>query len=431
MRVLLINQTFHPDVVSSGQHLSGLARRLAEGGNEVTVITSRRGYDDPTKLFPRKENWHGVNVCRIFNTGFSKGAKWKRAMNFATFLCCCFCRMLLLPKQDVVLAMTSPPLVSALAAAFSWLRGARFCYWVMDLNPDEAIAAGWLSTTSLPARLLEQLSRFSLRQASAIVVLDRFMQERILAKGIEAEKIKVLPPWSHDAEIQFNPEGRLQFRRQHGLDGKFVVMYSGNHSPCHPLDTILGAARRLRESNEIAFCFIGGGAEFRRVKRFANEESLSNILCLPYQPLDCLSASLSAGDLHLVVMGNPFVGVVHPCKAYNILRIGLPILYIGPKPSHISEALQNLNGEYVWRHVAHGEVTQTVKQIAELRKKIQSGVKVPFSTASNEFSEEVLVPRLVRLLDSIAKPSPVFPRPERGHSCSQQLPQPSAKHVTN
>src|SRR5436305_7090725 len=201
MRVVLVNQTFHPDVVSSGQHLAALARRLAEGGHKVTVITSRRGYDDPTRLFQKKENWHGVNVQRVFNTGFSKSSKWKRAANFATFLLSCFWKMLLLPKQDLIIAMTSPPLVSALAAGCSKLRRAQFCYWIMDLNPDEAIAAGWLRPNSLAAKALERLSRFSLRQASTVIVLDNFMRQRILDKGIRAEKTKVLPPWSHDSEV--------------------------------------------------------------------------------------------------------------------------------------------------------------------------------------------------------------------------------------
>src|SRR2546421_8015410 len=43
------------------------------------------------------------------------------------------------------------------------------------------------------------------------------------------------------------------FRAEHGLTGKFVVMYSGNHSPCHPLDTLLAAAERLKGRGDIAF----------------------------------------------------------------------------------------------------------------------------------------------------------------------------------
>jgi colanic acid biosynthesis glycosyl transferase WcaI len=71
-----------------------------------------------------------------------------------------------------------------------------------------------------------------------------------------------------------------------------------------------------QEKSEIVFCFIGGGSEQAKVR----ESGLSNVKCLPYQPLNELSSSLSAADLHVVVMGEKFVGIVHPCKVYNICR---------------------------------------------------------------------------------------------------------------
>src|SRR5207244_4284333 len=98
--------------------------------------------------------------------------------------------------------------------------------------------------------------------------------------------------------------GRKRFRHQHGLDRKVVVMYSGNHSPCHPLTTLLEAATRLRHRSDIAFCFVGGGSEFETVRRFAARHTLDNIVTVPYQPLDGLAASLSSADLHVVVMGD-------------------------------------------------------------------------------------------------------------------------------
>ena len=54
MKILLLNQTFYPDVVSSGQHLTDLALQLAGRGHEVTVATSRRAYDDPGRVFPKR-----------------------------------------------------------------------------------------------------------------------------------------------------------------------------------------------------------------------------------------------------------------------------------------------------------------------------------------------------------------------------------------
>lgn len=403
MRITLINQAFHPDVVSSGQHLTDIAVGLAERGHEVTVVTSRRAYDDPTKNFPSHEIWRGIQIHRVFNTGFGKRAKWRRAMDFLTFLLSCCWRLCLLPKPDVVVALTSPPLVSVIAAGFAKLRGAKFCYWIMDLNPDEAVAAGWLSPDSFAAKWLERLSRFSLRRAAAVVVLDKFMEQRILAKEIAAEKIAVIPPWSHDSEVQFDPEGRARFRKTHGLEGKFIVMYAGNHSPCHPLDTILGAVKELASDQSIAFCFVGGGSEHRRVKTFAQEKQLSNVLCLPYQPLDELAGVLSAADLHLVVMGDPFVGLVHPCKAYNLLRVNAPILYMGPKPSHISEILDQINGHLPSGWAPHGKPELATKTILELRQVISQADRKDSDPLDGRFSKETLLPRMVDLIESTTR----------------------------
>ncbi len=131
-------------------------------------------------------------------------------------------------------------------------------------------------------------------------------------------------------------------------------MYSGNHSPCHPLDTLLDAALALNTPSEIVFCFIGGGSEQLKVREFASRHGLENVKCLPYQPLNELSSSLSAADLHVVVMGEEFVGIVHPCKVYNIMSVGAPVLYIGPQPSHVTDIASQQQGKFFLTH--HGDV---------------------------------------------------------------------------
>jgi colanic acid biosynthesis glycosyl transferase WcaI len=408
VRIALINQTFHPDVASTGQHLGDLALRLASRGHEVTVITSARAYDDPARRFAPRETWNGIQIRRVWASGLGKRAKWRRATDFATFMMSCAWNLARLPRPEVVVAMTSPPLISWLAAWYAKVRHCRFCYWIMDLNPDEALAAGWLSTGSIPARFLEHCSRFSLRQARRVIVLDRFMQERILAKGVDPATVAVVPPWSHDAEVSFDAPGREAFRSQHGLTGKFVVMYSGNHSPCHPLDTVLEAARALAGREDIAFCFIGGGSGFAGVQRFAAEHGLRNILCLPYQPLSKLSGTLSAADLHLVVMGNPFVGIVHPCKIYNILRVGSPFAYVGPRPSHVSDILEG-TGVVDGFRVEHGDIAGLVAHIVSRAANRRDARPVPaeVSTAAGSFAAPMLSTQLAGILESTVLPGPI------------------------
>jgi colanic acid biosynthesis glycosyl transferase WcaI len=196
-----------------------------------------------------------------------------------------------------------------------------------------------------------------------VVVLDRFMAQRIEAKQVPPEKIVTLPPWSRDHLVSYDSGGRKRFRCEHGLDGKFVVMYSGNHSPCHPLQTLLEAANALRNRPDIAFCFVGGGTEFKTVQEFAKTHALENIKTIPYQPVACLSASLASADLHVVVMGNPFVGLVHPCKVYNIRALGIPYLYIGPVESHVSELEPTFSAR-------HGDVRSVVTSIQHASREV-------------------------------------------------------------
>jgi glycosyltransferase involved in cell wall biosynthesis len=281
-------------------------------------------------------------------------------------------------------------------------------------------------------KMLERMSRFSFRRANRIIALDRFMRDRIKAKGIAPEKIAVIPPWSQDNDVRYDEAGREQFRKAHGLAGKFVVMYAGNHSPVHPLDTLMQAAERLKDDPSIAFCFIGGGSEFKRVQRWAEERgnaergvriadgknekpedknefqlsafpvsTFKNVLCLPYQPLNQLSASLSAADAHAIIMGAAMLGLVHPCKIYNALAVQAPIIYIGPKPGHVTEILDRLGDKYPSIRVAHGEADILAEQIQELRQKTAGGRGSLPVKVTTTFSKGVLLPELIAALEEL------------------------------
>ena len=401
-------------MVSTAQHLTDLATELSKRGHSVTVLTSDRGYDNPAVRFQRREKWNGITIVRIPSLSWGKNRKWKRAVNFSSFLFSGALQLLFLQRFDTVVALTSPPLISFLAALHVRVKGGRFCCWIMDLNPDEAIAAGWLRRESVTARLLSRMMNYSLRRADHTVVLDRFMKERLRARGLNASRISIVPPWAHSDVVSYSKSGRETFRARHCLDQKFVVMYSGNHSPCHPLDTLMDAAFYLKDRDDIAFCFIGGGSEQAKVKEFAERLKLTNITTLPYQPLNKLSESLSAADLQVVVMGNPFVGIVHPCKVYNILALGSPILYIGPDDSHITDLRHDMPEEQLLV-ASHGDKDQVVDHILS---SVECGLNAsPISneqhhprkeTYSSEHqkgdklphSKEVLLPQLCQVIEA-------------------------------
>lgn len=393
MKFLLLNQCFYPDVVATAQHLTDLATELSARGHDVTVIASDRGYDDPSVRFPRRETWRNIRIIRIPSLSLGKSSRRQRALNFASFMIVCALRLLVMRRFDVVVALTSPPLISFLGALFVRLKGGKFCFWVMDLNPDEAIAAGWLDERSLVARVLKSMLRYSLKQAERTIVLDRFMKERVLAKGAAAERVSIIPPGAIDDAVRFSCEGREAFRREHGFEDRFLVMYAGNHSPCHPLDTVLDAALRLKARDDVAFCFIGGGSEHVKVKQFASTHELRNVKCLPYQPLSELARSLSAADLHVVVMGDGFVGIVHPSKVYNIMAVGAPVLYVGPEASHVADmAAQNSGRFFLHRH---GDVEGVVRAVNEGSTKLREQEARDFRDVKTNFSKQIVLPQLI------------------------------------
>jgi colanic acid biosynthesis glycosyl transferase WcaI len=414
VKVLILNQAFYPDVVSSAQHAGDLAASLVKAGHQVTVLADSRAYDDRAQRFRPRETWRGVRIIRAPSTGFGKAARWRRAADFASFMLSCALRLLFLPRFDVVIAMTSPPLISLLAALAVPLKARKLLFWSMDLNPDEAIAAGWLCPESATARLLGRMMLYSMRRAERIVAMDRFMQERIRAKGIAAEKVAVIPPWAHDDLVRFDPDARRRFRDRHGLSEKFVVMYSGNHSPCHPLDTLLAAAERLAGRREIVFLFVGGGSEFRKPLAL-EQRGARNIRCLPYQPQEELAGLLSAADLHVVVTGSAFVGIVHPCKLYNILAVGAPFLYIGPKESHITDLVADFQGNGSALVSGHGEVESVIRQILVAAQHPSADRSYAREFAS-QFSRQILVPQMIRALETMAAD---FPETAAAASVSQ------------
>jgi hypothetical protein len=169
-------------------------------------------------------------------------------------------------------------------------------------------------------------------------------------------------------------------------------MYSGNHSPCHPLGTLLAAAERLAENEDITFCFVGGGSEFGKLQ--AHARNRGNVLCLPYQPIEKLSGSLSAADLHVVVMGDEYVGIVHPCKVYNVFAVGKPFLHIGPAESHVTDII----GKSSAFISSHGNVEGVVKNI--LRTMRIAVLDAPLATeGAASFSKDRLVAQMISVID--------------------------------
>ena len=356
---LLISQVYPPDPTAVGQHLADVAKELVRRGHRVIVYTADHGYDDPSVAFPHHETIDGVDVRRVRLSSFGKSSIPVRLLGGALFMSQVVLRAAFKREIDAIIVSTSPPMGPWGAALLGLLHRVPVKYWVMDVNPDQMIALGMLTSRSLPARVFDYLNRAVLRRADDVIVLDRFMAARINAKVDVSRKLSILPPWaaadpSHVVSHDENP-----FRKQHGLDGKLVIMHSGNHGPSNPLNTIIEAGKRLCDDPRLVLLFVGGGIGKREVE----EAGCRNIRSLPYQPRETLEHSLAAADVHLVTVGDDVKGIVHPSKVYGAMAVARPILLVGPDENYIADILRN--NDIGW-HVRHGDVDGAERLLREI-----------------------------------------------------------------
>ena len=362
-KLLIISQVYPPDPAAVGQQLADVAEEMVRRGWQVQVWTAAQGYEDPSVRYPRRELRAGVQVSRLPWSSFGKGSIAVRLMAQLFFMVQAMLRALVTPGPMAILVSTSPPFAGFGGCVLSVLRRVPLVWWVMDINPDQMVTSGRLSARSLVARMFDWMNRRTLMQARDVIVLDRFMRDRILQKAPVEAKLHVVPPWPHDNVLADIPHDSNPFRRQHGLNESFVVMYSGNHGYSTPLDTLLEAAKRLRGESRLKFVFIGGGVVKKEIDAMVAREAPPNILSLPYQPLADIRYSLSAADVHVVSIANEGVGIVHPCKVYGALAIGRPVIALAPAASYAADILDQHRVGWL---IEHGEVDRLVALLKEL-----------------------------------------------------------------
>lgn len=397
--VLMISQVYLPDPAAVGMQIADAAAELVARGYRVRVLTADRGYDDPTQHYPRRETLEGVDILRLPYSSFGKTSIAVRLLSGVSFVAQASLVGTFFDEVDAVVVSTSPPMCALAALVVGSLRKAPLAYWVMDLNPDQLVELGKVSPTAPVVRIFEALNRAILSRAAVVVALDDFMADRLCKKLDVRDKLKVIPPWPHDNHLQRVEHQANPFRAEHGLEGKFVVMYSGNHGPSSPITTCLEAAQLLEHRSDIVFFFVGGGVGKADVER-AIATGAPNVRSLPYQPLENIKYSLSAADVHLVTVGDAIVGVVHPSKIYGAMSIGRPILLTSPARCHATPLIEDAQAGY---RVDNGDAKGAAKAIEKLADMDPSDRQAMGMRGANliaeKYSRSHLRPRFIELLE--------------------------------
>lgn len=370
MRVVAVNQVYRPSPLATAQLLTELCEGLAARGHEVSVVTARLSDDAPPEVVEG-----GVRVVRAGATRLGKSSLWRRAADYATFYMSAAGAIARLARRaDVLLPLTTPPLVGALAQLVTMAGAPRpprpVVPVVQDLYPDVAVALGAVRPGGLAHRAWAAANGLHLRGARRVVALSERMADRIAAYGVPSDRIDVIPNWAL-AELEDAPTTVTQgaeARLAYGLGDRFVVMYSGNMGAGHRFDALLEAARRLVDRQDIAFCFVGDGLRRGEIARAA--AALPNVSLHPLAPRERLAESLAAGDLHVVTMRDDVDGLIVPSKLYGVLAAARPVLSIGPLASDVAEVTRRAGAGVA---LAGDDVDGVTRAIVELAARPDRG----------------------------------------------------------
>ncbi len=334
MKALLLSQYYPPESGSSAMRMSELAEHLAQQGHQVTVVTGFPNYPDGViyrgyrrKIYQR-EQINGVDVIRTFVLTTTRRRSFgPRLVNYISFMITCIFGGLVAGRQDLIY-FYSPPLFLGISAwVLSSLYRIPSVVEVNDLWPQAPIALGVLRNKGL-IRLAEGLERFVYARVDRFLLYSKLMRQALVQAGVPQEKTEIRPLWVDTEFFAPRPSDETSaVRVEYGLDGRFVVMYAGNIGLAQGMDTVIECAQLLRERRDIVFVLVGEGVEKAALARRVEQQRLSNVIFIPYQPVSVIPGFLSSADVLLVHL-DPAphrLGTI-PAKALAYMSVGRPVL---------------------------------------------------------------------------------------------------------
>jgi colanic acid biosynthesis glycosyl transferase WcaI len=396
MHLLVINRSFWPDVEASGQNLTELCEDLSNE-HEVTVIAGP-SYHVAT---PHRGLWTNdrlgkINIVRTWGTRFPKHRLPARMVNLGSYFILAGLAALRIPKPDVIVAATDPPLLGALGALLKHWWECPLVYNIRDLYPDVAEANGGVKNPLL-LRLLQWSHDFASAKADMLIVLADDMRQRVLAKGVPAHKVTIV---HNNVDCQrIRPVEPNAFRERWA--NKFVVMYSGNLGLSQQLETVLDAADRLRADPRIVFLLVGEGTRKNWLQERARVLNLPNVEFLPYQPKERLAESLSAADLHLIPLLKAATGAIVPSKIYGILAVGRPFVAMTDNNAEAARVAREHEVGFVVAPGDAAELARVINSGADQRADLQEMGRSARRLAIEEYDRPIIAKKFNAVISSV------------------------------
>ncbi len=370
MRVLIYSYNYYPEPIGIAPLMTELAEGLSKRGHEVRVITAMPNYPQREiyeqyrgKLYDTEER-NGVTIQRSYVRVKPNPTLFDRILLDSSFAFTSFFQALRGWQPDLILLTVPPLAVCAPAALLSWLHNCPIVLNVQDILPEAAVHMGLIKNKAL-IWLLEAIEKFAYRTAHTVSVIAEGFVENLESKGVPSEKITCIPNWVDTNFIRPLPKENNAFRRVHQLEGKFVVLYSGNIALTQGLETVVEAAAQLCDVPDIVFVIVGEQKAVETLKHYCKTCEADNVVLLPFQPRESLPEMLAAADVGLIVQKHNVVSFNMPSKTQVLLASGRPIIASVPRSGSAAKAIERSRGGVV---VEPENPAVLAKQILELQK---------------------------------------------------------------
>ncbi|WP_411870141.1 glycosyltransferase [Vulcanococcus limneticus] len=244
-------------------------------------------------------------------------------------------------RYQRLLVVSNPPLAPLLAPLarrpYALLLYDLYPQVLAQLQPRHPLLR-WLLAQLV--RLWQRANRVALARAERVFTLSEAMAAELRPAFVSEagwrSKVVVIPPWADTTQLHPIPPVANPFRRQHGLDGRLLVSYSGNLGLTHPLEPLLEAAAQLNGAVQVLV--IGTGPKRRALEQLARQLQLSPqaLRFLDPLPLEQLPLSSAAADLAVVALDGPAASASLPSKTFTALACGTPLLALAPRDSALA-----------------------------------------------------------------------------------------------
>jgi colanic acid biosynthesis glycosyl transferase WcaI len=368
MKVLILSINYWPEVTGIGAFTTCRAEYLAAVGHDVEVCTTFPYYPEwkvpqgYAGKFTLREMRNGVRVSRSYAYIPSSATSLKRVLHEASFIVSSMIGAFLHKRPDLLLVVSPPLGLAVPAIVLSRLWRVPYIFDVEDLQPDSAAELNMLPSWAL--KFLYKVERAAYRNAALVTTLTNGMRNRIIGKGVPAERVELLEARVDDSLFNIGAKEGSAFRERYGLQNKFLVTHSGNMGVKQGLDVIVDAALLNKSDDSVHFLLVGDGAVCDRIRQRVAELELNNVSFLPLLEAEDFRGLLAASDICLLTQQKSVSEIAFPSKIVTYLAAGRPVI-ASVNPS--CEVAQTLRESGAGRIVAPEDGAALLEAIQEFQ----------------------------------------------------------------